>query len=65
MKYIPNKKYEVKLINKGEKAKVISKTGKNVNAFVVSMTGQYDSIEVSEIEIKDDKKEDKKVEPKQ
>lgn len=61
MKYIPNKKYEVKLINKGEKAKVISKTGKNVNAFVVSMTGQYDSIEVSEIEIK----EDKKVEPKQ
>ena len=65
MKYIPNKKYEVKLINKGEKAKLVSKTGKNVNAFVVSMTGQYDIIEVSEIEIKEDKKEDKKIEPKQ
>lgn len=65
MKYIPTKKYEVKLINKGEKAKLVSKTGKNVNAFVVSMTGQYDIIEVSEIEIKEDKKEDKKIEPKQ
>jgi hypothetical protein len=65
MIYIPTKKYEVKLINKGEKAKLVSKTGKNVNAFVVSMTGQYDIIEVSEIEIKEDKKEDKKIEPKQ
>lgn len=61
MIYIPTKKYEVKLINKGEKAKLVSKNGKSVNAFIVSMTGQYDTIEVSEIEIK----EDKKVEPKQ
>lgn len=65
MQYIPNKQYEVKLVNKGEKPKVVSKTGKNVNAFVVSMSGQYDTIEISEIEIKEDKKEDKKVEPKQ